>query len=197
MRKYAIVDEFLAYNNCNNNIHKLQLNLQRHFSSNYNSGNRRKDYGNYTVRDAKQNDLPSFSNLLRQLYLRSHPDLLRSTNPELADINDQSMQIVNGLLSTVKEYNQYPPQTILNIPFHVKNQATGIIHCHELRIRTAGGECKRQLTTTFEEFFIQSGIVSVDNNNYNNHYNRKNNKKRAAIFDWGKDYFPVQDKDLN
>ncbi len=38
-------------------------------------------------------DLPKFQSLIRKVYLRSHPDLIRSSLPEYAKINEASMQV--------------------------------------------------------------------------------------------------------
>ena len=38
-------------------------------------------------------DLPKFQSLIRKLYLRSHPDLIRSNLPEFAKVNESSMQV--------------------------------------------------------------------------------------------------------
>jgi hypothetical protein len=119
------------------------------------------------------NDYPDFAVLLRQLYRRSHPDLLRSSHPDLSKINDQSMQLLNGVLSTVKQANQYPPRTIEDIPFHLKSISGDRLEEHILQIRTAGGDCKKQLTATFEQFFIITGLSST------------------GKFQWTKDYFPT------
>jgi hypothetical protein len=116
-----------------------------------------------------------FGHLLRNLYKRSHPDLLRHAHPDLASINDQSMQILNGILSTVKNPNTFPPQMIKDIPFHVKVSPHNQIEEHVLRIRTGGGDCRKHLTDIFQQFFVETKI-SAD-----------------GKFNWGKDYFPKQD----
>jgi hypothetical protein len=120
-------------------------------------------------------DLPTVNVLLRKLYLRAHPDLFRTTHPELATINDQSMQNLNGILTTIKEIateNQYPPQIVKTISFHIKNsQNRDQIDCVDLYINTGGGDCRNQLMTSFERFFVQSEI-STD-----------------GKFQWGKDYY--------
>ena len=123
----------------------------------------------------EEKPLPEFSSLLRQLYKRAHPDVLRSANPELASYNDDSMQTLNGILSTIKTYNEYPAQIIKTIPFHLKTN-DGRLERVDLRIRTAGGDCKRQLTVSFSEFFVEAGIYSEP-------------------FTWPKDYFPMKPKE--
>ena len=143
--------------------------------------------------------LPSFSSLMRLFYKQSHPDLLRSTASDCADINDQSMQVLNGILSTLKEDNAYPPRMVKNIPFYLLRKQTRIqpptstdgggsaevplsksvpcpgptqkspaslsksggshLECVELRIRTGGGECRKQVTASMTEFFVAAGII--------------------------------------
>lgn len=163
---------------------KAKINLNKYISCNLirrNFSNKRykvdKNFrANNTIID-KNNDeqLPQFSNLLRQFYRRSHPDVLRSLNVEYADINDQSWQLLNGILSTLKESNTYPPRMIKTIPFYIinKENQTGF-ECIELNIKTDGGDCKKKITTTLQDFFIASKI-SID-----------------GKFHWGKEYFPVE-----
>lgn len=120
-------------------------------------------------------EMPQFAGLLRQFYKQTHPDILRASNSEYADINDQSWKTLNGILSTIKEVNSYPPQMVKTIPFHMRSStsSTGFKQV-DLRIRTAGGDCKKQLTVTMQNFFVESEI-SAD-----------------GKFQWGKDYFPLE-----
>ena len=117
--------------------------------------------------------IPEFQVLLRQLYRKSHPDLLRASHPEAAETNDVSMQLLNGILTTIKKYNQYPAQIVKTIPFHVKSGDQVIVI--NLKIQTAGGDCKKALTGSFRDFFFEIGII---------------NSKVGQQFQWGKGYFP-------
>lgn len=110
-----------------------------------------------------------FSHLLRQFYKKAHPDILRGSHPVQADVNDTSFQLLNGILSTIKEDNGYPPRMMRTIPFHLMEK-NGIV-VRELHIKTAGGDCKKQLRKTFEAFFQETGISK-------------------GQFTWDKEYFP-------
>jgi len=114
-------------------------------------------------------DLPEFSNLLKQFYKRAHPDLIRSSRPELADVNTESLQLLNGVLSTLKENKEYPPLMKKRIPFHLKID-NGEFSKIELHVNIAGGDCKRSLSRSFQTFFQDAGICETQ-------------------FSWGKDYF--------
>ena len=120
-------------------------------------------------------ELPQFSGLLRQFYKQTHPDLLRATHNEFADVNDQSWQTLNGILSTCKEMNSFPPRMTKSIPFYMRSSAeeSGFRQIN-LRIKTAGGDCRKQLTVTLSDFFVESGI------------------SEDGKFVWGKDYFPSE-----
>lgn len=122
---------------------------------------------------SQQADTPLFSNLIREFYKRSHPDILRSDYPDHATINMESMQVLNGVLSTIKEESQYPPRMLQNVTFFIRSQ-NKTVEKHELRILTAGGDCRKQLSLSFELFFQQTGILP--------------NKRK---FRWDKDYFPT------
>lgn len=129
-----------------------------------------------------QNELPQFSTLLRKFYRQTHPDLLRASHPSCADINDKSWQVLNGVLSTLKECNSYPPRMIQSIPFYMRvietEHADSRIHngmsCLELNIVTGGGDCKKQLTKTMQQFF-QTSKISSD-----------------GKFEWDRAYFPLE-----
>lgn len=137
--------------------------------------NRRAQNSSRYAKAAQSEDLPQFSGLLRQFYKQTHPDLLRASHNEYADINDQSWQTLNGILSTIKAVNSFPPRMNKSIPFFMRSsQEQSGFRNVELRIKTAGGDCKKQLTVTLRDFFIESGI-SPD-----------------GQFVWGKDYFPTE-----
>eukprot|EP00981_Chlorochromonas_danica_P001867 scaffold386_cov174-Ochromonas_danica.AAC.41 len=119
-----------------------------------------------------------FALLLRQLYKRGHPDLLRHSHPELSRVNDMSMQLLNGVLSSIKVPNEYPPRTIQDIPFHLKHPVSGVYEEHTLSIRTAGGDCQKQLTQSFEVFFASTGL------------------SEGGKFVWNKEYFPLPESGI-
>ena len=119
-------------------------------------------------------DTPKFSNMIRQLYRKSHPDLLRASHPDFATSNDQSMQILNSVLTAIKTYNEFPPQIIKNIPFYLKVTGSDSLTHVDLNIRTAGGDSKRLITRTFEEFFAKAGI------------------SKDGKFAWDREYFPTK-----
>ena len=115
-----------------------------------------------------ESHLPAFADLMRKIYLRSHPDLLRSSSPEKAAINDESMQSLNGILSIVKTNKEFPAFTDKFIPFYVK--IGNEFQLVELKLKTGGGDCRHQLAACFEDFFEKTTVHS-------------------GKFSWGKDYF--------
>jgi Domain of unknown function (DUF4460) len=137
----------------------------------------------------KTDSLPQFSSLLRVLYKKSHPDLLRASHPELAEANDVSMRTLNGILTTLKQYNEYPAQIIQTLPFHMKNSKTGAIEEVDLRIKTAGGDSARSLTASFEDFFLRSSILQIPEQEQSA---LTSVKKSGECFRWDKEYFPTE-----
>ncbi|RYH31273.1 DUF4460 domain-containing protein [archaeon] len=125
---------------------------------------------------------PDFTYLLRQLYKRSHPDLIRHSHPESAKVNDASMQLLNSIVSTIKKPDQFPPRLIQDIPFHIKGPNSTELSEYVLSIRTAGGDCRKQLTTTFEQFFMTTQLA--DPVQHAAHYS-------TGKFVWNKEYFPI------
>jgi hypothetical protein len=114
--------------------------------------------------------LPDFQHLIRQLFKKAHPDLVRSSNEEYAARNEESMQVLNGVLSSIKDTEGYPPAIKKKLQFHMKD-GNGGYSSRELSINTGGGDSKKALTRTFATFFKDTGIHDGD-------------------FEWGKDYFP-------
>ena len=149
----------------------------KHASKYHKNNVRKRVIGGDSISTSLKDDAeyPIFANLLRQLYRRAHPDILRSANPEYAQINDSSMQLLNGILSTIKQYNEYPSQIIKTIPFYMKS-SDGTLRLVNLSIRTAGGDCRRSMMSSFESFFIDAEILQRNN----------------AFFVWGKEYFPTE-----
>jgi hypothetical protein len=86
-------------------------------------------------------DLPLFHGLLRQLYRRAHPDLVKSTSETMSKINDTSMQELNGVLSTVKEKSEFPHAIDKNFTFYLKGKDSEY-EKFELSLKTSGGDCR-------------------------------------------------------
>ena len=123
--------------------------------------------------------IPSFKTLTRQIYRKMHPDLLQHDYPEYSRVNDDSLQTLNSILTSIKKFGEYPPQIVKTLPFHmlVEDDTTGRgTKLVNLRIQTAGGECKRQLTTSFVAFFHQTDTLP----------------KNFSTFKWDAEYFPTE-----
>ena len=118
----------------------------------------------------------NFSVLLRQLYKKTHPDLLRSRCSTSADHNDKMWQTVNGVLSTVKE-NAYPPAINQEIKLFLAGpgQPGTPLESVETRIHTAGGDCKRSLTKSFSALFVSARLFKADD--------------VEPLFAWDEEYF--------
>jgi hypothetical protein len=121
--------------------------------------------------------VPSFAPLMRQIFRKMHPDLLKASFPALSRENDANLQILNGILTSIKKYGEYPPQIVKNVPFHMlDSEAPGGTRVVSLRIKTAGGECKRQLTQSFVSFFHETGTLP----------------RNFTAFRWDSEYFPTE-----
>ena len=122
----------------------------------------------YSIKN--EENLQSFHSLLRQLYRKTHPDLVRSHSEVMSKINDNSMQELNGVLSTIKT-SDFPPAIDKKFIFYVKDN-NQIYQKHELHLKTSGGDCRKQLKTIFQSFFQVTGISDQP-------------------FKWDTDYFPI------
>lgn len=162
---------FLNYNLITRN----SFQLSRKFLSNVVSNRKLKQKERsqrYSEKYSLKNEqnLQSFHSLLRQLYRKTHPDLVRSHSEAMSKVNDTSMQELNGVLSTIKT-TDFPPAIDKRFTFYVKN-STQSYEKFELHLKTSGGDCRKQLKTTFESFFKITGISDTS-------------------FKWDVEYFPV------
>ncbi len=88
------------------------------------------------------------------------------------------MQKLNGILSTVKTFNQFPAAIRIELPFYLKGNTDKEFKKIDLSLITAGGDCRHQLASSFEKFFVKAGI-----------HNGK--------FIWGDEYFPSVENKSN
>lgn len=152
--------------------------LQRRFSSARKTLRHKQRTAQFAERNKAMYDessLPVFADLMRKIYMRSHPDLLRASAPEKAAVNDSSMQSLNSVLTIVKRNKEFPTAADKAIPFHVKIDDE--VQLVELKLKTGGGDCRHQLAACFQDFFEKTKIHS-------------------GKFTWGKDYFPESGEDV-
>lgn len=125
---------------------------------------------------------PSFESLFREMQKKVHPDILRSTHPQEASINEGSLQIINNVLSVVKESGNLRPDPFGGvIQLYVKsnnkivNTETGEeedvlgIKLVEVLLDTTG---KRKIKKAFEEMFSLAGVGDG-----------------TGAFEWGTSYY--------
>lgn len=151
-------------------LYSNQLRLRYHECINLLIQNR--SYGNkkrFKRISESSINLPDFKSLLRQFYKKSHPDLLRSSNPEASIVNDQSFKELNGILSIISSNGEYPPQMIKTIPFYVLKEDKSISR-FQLTLRTAGGDSRKQLARCFSVFFRDTGILQSETFTWNEEY---------------------------
>jgi hypothetical protein len=102
--------------------------------------------------------VPNFKALLHKFYKAGHPDLLRSISPQKAEQNTASFQILNGILTSIKEADGHPAQTVKNITFHLISSNGTDIEKATLSVRTGGGDSRRTLTKSFSSFYKDAGF---------------------------------------
>lgn len=86
----------------------------------------------------------------------AHPDLLLSYSEAMSKVNDNSLKELNGVLSTVKQPSEYPPAIDKVFVFYLKKDAD--YEKFTLHLETSGGDSRKQLKNTFEEFFSRADI---------------------------------------
>jgi hypothetical protein len=124
---------------------------------------------------------PMFETLYRELQRRVHPDILRSTHPTEADVNDQSLQIVNNLLTCLRESgNTIPDEFGGCLDFHLKpkdgeikesndnSDASNALEHVQMFLDTTG---KRKIKNSFENFFREADMGDG-----------------TGLFEWGQSY---------
>jgi hypothetical protein len=147
-------------------------------------------------------ELPKFSDLMRKVYKRCHPDLVRSRFPEAASTNEVGLQTINSVLDTIKKFNSFPPQIIQTIPLALLPVEGDELRHVTLRIKTAGGDCKKSLTLSFTDLFLQAGLIedtpaSVEGVSGYQKVKKKGNKKNKdapVLFLWNEGFFKTEDE---
>ena len=144
----------------------------------------------------EESSLPKFATLMRSVYKRCHPDLMRARFPEAALVNEKGLQTINSVLDTIKKFNSFPPQIIQSIPLALLSQdGNDLLHV-TLRIKTAGGDCKRSLTLSFADLFIQAGLIKedtiVDDKALSAKKKGKRAKKQPDLFVWNAGFFVTE-----
>lgn len=106
-----------------------------------------------------------FSVLLRQLYKKTHPDLLRSRSTAASSHNDNAWKTLNGILTTVKQAEAYPPAISQSLSLYLRPSSGSEVEeldRAELRIHTAGGDCQRSLTASFHQLFRNAELSTSE-----------------------------------
>jgi hypothetical protein len=74
----------------------------------------------------------------------------------MSKINDNSMKELNGVLSTVKQPSEYPPAIDKVFVFYLKKGSE--YEKFTLHLETSGGDSRKRMRTTFEDFFARTDI---------------------------------------
>jgi hypothetical protein len=137
---------------------------------------RRGGGGGRFVKTGEELKQPDFNQLLRNLYKRGHPDILRAYYPTYSNVNNESIQVLNGILDTIRASGEYPPAMKKEIPFFlIEPKNINHVKEYKLKVHTTGGDCKKQITTCFESFFKDTRILLDED----------------LKFTWNKEYFPL------
>ena len=118
---------------------------------------------------------PEFGQLIKLFLKRSHPDVIRHSSPQQADINNRSFQQLNEVLSSIK-CNEYPNLMNKTLTFYMRNENHSNPGLKEVNLTlvTAGGDSRKALFKSFQAFFYETNIL---------------NEQLGERFIWGKDYF--------
>lgn len=154
--------------------------------------------------NAKVIEIPKFSELMRKIYKRCHPDLVRSRFPEAASSNEVGLQTINSVLDTIKKFNSFPPQIIQTIPLALLPEDGDELRHVTLRIKTAGGDCRKSLTQSFTDLFLQAGLLKENISSMEEGSGLPKAKKRGkksklkeapVLFEWNDGYFLTKDEE--
>lgn len=124
---------------------------------------------------------PTLNATLRSLWLKVHPDRMERF-PEQRDKNEDSLQALNGFLSSIKKMKpgEFPPMKVTRLQFYLLRSLNAGTSSHgataddaleevELVLRTNGGDCKGPLERQLGIFFRRCGL--------------------PPRFDWGPEYW--------
>lgn len=115
-------------------------------------------------------DAPEFKDVYRKFMSKVHPDLF-TKYPELQETNETSLQSLNEVLQGAKSgvVDSVLKPTRMDLDFFVRTDNDHEFLKVPLRLRLAGGYCKRQAGEQMGALFHKCGL--------------------PRVFDWGKDYW--------
>mmetsp|Transcript_31632 Transcript_31632/g.44050 ORF Transcript_31632/g.44050 Transcript_31632/m.44050 type:complete len:181 (+) Transcript_31632:66-608(+) len=98
--------------------------------------------------------------VLKKFYLKTHPDLFMN-HPDEKEVNEQSLQHLQGLLDELKDSTEYyPPASHISLDFYLRVSGEEDFKHATLDIRTSGGECKQLVKKNLSHFFDSVGLPS-------------------------------------
>jgi len=107
---------------------------------------------------------PNISKLLKQFYLKVHPDLFGQF-PELRAANEEAMRTLNGLLEEMKSgESPFPPRRTQRITFYARMPAGDDASPEPafmrvpLDIKTTGADCRHLMAESFHKLFKAVGL---------------------------------------
>ena len=106
-------------------------------------------------------NIPPLKSTLRQLYLKTHPDLFAQF-PDLQKVNEKSYQELMGVLDSIQKPNKqgsFPAAKKVQLEFHVRptSSSTDFIKAY-LNLKTTGSNCHTVVQESLGDFFLQCGL---------------------------------------
>lgn len=108
----------------------------------------------------EKKELPQLSQVLRSLYMKIHPDHF-TQYPEQQEVNEQSMMILQGFITTLKDSKPLdPPAQLKNISleFFLRTNKPAHFQKAKLIIHYTGNN-KNVLHAMFNKFFQQTKLA--------------------------------------
>lgn len=110
-----------------------------------------------------EHSIPSFSDQLRRLYLKVHPDLLSEHHAE-SEVNGSSFAVLNSFIAAMKSGAQVP-QMNFNLKFYVKSdeEESAKLKLVDIHVRLSNSnplKNRREIAAVFEQLFSSCGLGS-------------------------------------
>ena len=106
-------------------------------------------------------DAPPLKVVMKGLVRKVHPDLFRSGPPGAAEVNDDSLKEIQGLLDAVTKSKSIPLSGIKRLKFYVHDDsAPEGVRVVPISFKTTGGDCRNMVATQLKLLFRQVGVPS-------------------------------------
>lgn len=104
-------------------------------------------------------DGPALREVFKRFVLRVHPDLFASGPAGTAEVNNDSLKVLQGLLDAVTKSKRIPNAGINRLKFFVRDDdAPEGVRVVQMKFKTTGGDCRNLVASQLKQLFEEVGV---------------------------------------